>query len=77
MSKNKGLRYRAPQRRSAEPELCSFRERRGSYLPRVRLRVKPQAVTTWSSHRLKAKVPPLSVRNYFSAPLSGCFVFFF
>ena len=28
-----------------------------------------------ASHRLKAKVPPLSVRNNFSAPLNGCCCF--
>ena len=54
-SKNKGLRYRAPKRRSAEPKLCALGERRCSHLPRVTLKL--QAVTTWSEPQTKSKGP--------------------
>lgn len=63
MSKNKGAEIQGPHSCHAEPELCSFVERRGSYLPS-----QAQSQAAGSDHleqpQTKAKVLLLSVRNY-------------
>lgn len=76
-SKNKGLRYRAPKRRSAEPKLCTFGERRWSHLPRVTLTVKPQAVTTWSMPQTKSKGPAPFCKKLLQCSIEWLSLFFF
>lgn len=75
-SKNKGLRYRAPKRRSAEPKLCTFGERRWSHLPRVTLTVKPQAVTTWSMPQTKSKGPAPFCKKLLQCSIEWLSLFF-